>query len=304
MLSGAEVVIRRVVCGIVCVALAPCHVSAAQSTVNVTDAYVPTMTFDVASVRESKPDLEHGFRAVVGGFQPSDSSHVHMENWSLVNLLMYAYSSPKSPLYLKDIDAGDSARFIYMAFFNVDAKGDEETDARLAKMPKEQVRAEQRHMVQGLLADRFKLKMHWEDREKPTYDLIVAKAGRLVSTGAPPSEDELKRFGDRPVPRLYQSGSSMRGFEYIAHGATAGDIAEMLTGQFGQRVNDKTGLTGKYDFRLKTYQVRAEDRKMDETNPWPPLENALEDELGLKLVRSKGLVRTLVIDHVERPTEN
>ena len=67
---------------------------------------------------------------------------------------------------------------------------------------------------------------------------------------------------------------------------------------------DKTGLTGKYDFDLKTYQTRSSERKDSETNPWPPLEDAIQDQLGLKLVSAKGPVPVLVIDHVEKPGEN
>ena len=302
MLDGAGVVIRSVVCSVVgALWMGSCGLAAQTSVA--ADAYVPTMTFDVASVRESKVTPQGGF-VVRGWFQPITSSHLHVENWSMENLLTLAYSTPGRPLHFNDLEAGDSLKDMRWTLFNVDAKADPDTDARLATLPDQQRLSEQRHMVQALLAERFKLKVHWEDREKPTYDLVVAKPGRLVSTGAPPSEEELKRFGDRPIPSLYQSGSSMRGFEYIGHGATTADIANMLTGQFGLKVNDKTGLAGKYDFHLKTYQVKAEDRKMDETNPWPPLENAVEDQLGLKLVRSKGLVRTLVVDHVERPTEN
>ena len=78
----------------------------------------------------------------------------------------------------------------------------------------------------------------------------------------------------------------------------------MLADQFGHPVNDKTNLTGKYDFDLKTYQVRADDRKDDETNPWPPLETAIQDQLGLKLVHSHGPTRVLVIDHIEKPSPN
>jgi uncharacterized protein (TIGR03435 family) len=63
----------------------------------------------------------------------------------------------------------------------------------------------------------------------------------------------------------------------------------MLTGQFGTPVNDLTGLSGKYDFDLKTYQTSDTGRQIDETNPWPPLETAIRDQLGLKLVRSHGL---------------
>ena len=94
--------------------------------------------------------------------------------------------------------------------------------------------------MQVLLAERFKLKVHWETRDGKTYDLVVAKAGRLRSTGAGPSAEELKNWGDHPPP-LYQKGSSMRGFEYVAHGATTGEIAKMLEMHFGAPVSDKQG---------------------------------------------------------------
>ena len=260
------------------------------------EAYVPTMTFDVASVRESKPDVAGGF--FVGfGSSPQNSSHVRLTNNSLLNLVMWAY-----PVDSHQIEGIPSE--LAWAMFNVEAKTDIAIDERLAKLTKEQVRLEQAHMLQALLAERFKLKVHWETRNVETYDLVVAKAGKLKSTGAPPSAEELKIFGERPIPPLYQHGDSRRGFEYTAHGATTADIARMLTGQFGRPVADKTGLTGKYDFNLQTYQVRSSDRKDDETNPWPPLEVAIQDQLGLKLVPSNGSERKLIIDYVEKPSEN
>jgi len=65
-----------------------------------------------------------------------------------------------------------------------------------------------------------------------------------------------------------------------------------------------TGLTGKYDFDLKTYQTRDTDRQVDKTSPWAPLETAIRDQRGLKLVRSHGPVKFLVIDRVEMPSPN
>jgi uncharacterized protein (TIGR03435 family) len=259
-------------------------------------AYVPTMTFDVASVRESKIDPARGF-FMGGGFSPENSSHIRLTNHSLPNLLTWAYG-----VDFRQIEG--IPRESVWTMFNVEAKSDSATDERLTKLTKEQVRLEQEHMLQVLLAERFKLKAHWETRNDETYNLVVAKAGRLKATGAPPSPEELKNFGDRPIPPLYQHGDSRRGFEYTAHGATTKDIAQMLSLQFGRPVADKTGLTGKYDFNLKTYLVRLGDRKDDEPNPWPPLETAIQDELGLKLVPSQGPVRKLIIDHIEKPSEN
>jgi uncharacterized protein (TIGR03435 family) len=258
--------------------------------------YVPTMTFDVASVRESKPAENAGFR-VGGGFTPYNSSNMKLLNNSLMNLILMAYDVNSHLIEGIPRDFG-------WATFNVEAKSDSAKDEQLAELSKEQVRLEHEHMMQVMLADRFKLKVHWEIRDGQTYDLVVAKAGRLRSTGAPPSAEELKRFGDRPIPPLYQQGDSRYGFHYIAHGATTDEIASMLAMQIGRPVSDKTGLSGKYDFDLKYYQTKASDRKDDETNPWPPLETAIQDQLGLKLAAAKGQLRVLVIDHVEKPSEN
>jgi uncharacterized protein (TIGR03435 family) len=71
-------------------------------------------------------------------------------------------------------------------------------------------------------------------------------------------------------------------------------------------VIDKTGLTGKYDFVLKFMGGRLQDRPpdFDDKDATPPMDQALEDQLGLKIETGKGPLKMLVIDHVEKPTEN
>jgi uncharacterized protein (TIGR03435 family) len=69
-------------------------------------------------------------------------------------------------------------------------------------------------------------------------------------------------------------------------------------------VVDKTELTGKYDFVVKYKDRWDRDRRADDMDPTPPLDRALQDELGLKLEPAKGPVKVLVIDHVEKPSEN
>lgn len=259
-------------------------------------AYVPSMTFDVASVRESKPDA-NGWFYVRGGFDPSNGGNLRLENFTLRNLLTMSY-----PVNGNDLEGLPLA--FQWATFNIDAKADPEADAKLRVLPNEQLQAEHRHMLQTLLADRMRLKTHWETRDKPAYDLVVARPGRLQSTGAPPSEEEVKRFGTRPVPSLYQQGSSMTSFHYIGHGATTEQIAAMLRGQFGAMVMDKTGLSGKYDFDLEYHLAKDDDREENDTSTVPTLETAVRDQLGLKLVRTHAPVQVLVIDHVEKPSEN
>lgn len=257
------------------------------------------MTFDVAAIRQSKPDA-NGWISVGGGFKPANSTHFTAENYIFSNLLEWAYPDRHHKVdgwrNLQDDLRG--------ATFDVRAEGGPEADERLSKLSNEQIRLEQAHIMQTLLAERFNLRVHWETRDSSTFDLVVSKNGRLKSTGAPPSAEEVRRFGDRPVPALYQKGDSRQGFEYIAHGATVNDLASTLEGQFGVPVYDKTGLAGKYDFDLKTYQTATSERAKSETNPWPPLETAIQDQLGLKLVPSHGPVKFLVIDHAEMPSQN
>ena len=100
-------------------------------------------------------------------------------------------------------------KWTFPTMFMVEAKGDSEADARIAALTQEQQLAEQRHMLQALLEERFKLKTHWETKEGDVYRLVVAKGGpRLGAEGSMPlSADELKSFGDRPLPALYQKNA-------------------------------------------------------------------------------------------------
>jgi uncharacterized protein (TIGR03435 family) len=83
-----------------------------------------------------------------------------------------------------------------------------------------------------------------------------------------------------------------------------GQLAETLAGQFGRPVIDRTGLTDNYDFVLKYKGRWDRDRNADDDDPTPPMDRALPEELGLKVEAGKGSVRVLVIDHVDKPSEN
>jgi uncharacterized protein (TIGR03435 family) len=284
------------VCAVAALSQAATAQNVAQAP-NPAASYVPTLTFDVASIRESKPDPNAGFFMVGGGFT-GQSSMLRLSNFDLRNLLNLAYAGEFDEV------SGFPPQFD-RTLFNIEAKSDSAADTRLATLNKDQARTEQQHMVQALLANRFNLKVHIETQQGKDYDLLLIKKGRLKETdGALPSPEELKAWGDHPVPPLYQKGSSKTGFEYIAHAASMGDISQMLAIQFGHPVVDKTGLTGRYDFDLKYYETRIRDRRDDDTNPWPPLDTAIEDQLGLRLQASTGPVRVLVIDHIETPSDN
>jgi uncharacterized protein (TIGR03435 family) len=259
--------------------------------------YVPSMTFDVASVRENKNvDANVGF-TVSGQFVPH-TTMLRVMNWRIESLISYAYGADESQVV-------GAPRWPWPTLFVIEAKGDSVADAKMATLTTEQQRAEQQHMLQALLEERFKLKTHWETKEGDIYNLVVARGGlKLSAEGSmPPSADDLNNFGDRPVPALHQKNDG-QGYDFIAHGCPMDQLTEMLTGQFGRPVIDKTGLTGKYDFVLKYRGRWDRDRDADDMDPTPPMDRALQEELGLKVEAAKGPVKVLVIDHVEKPSEN
>jgi uncharacterized protein (TIGR03435 family) len=119
----------------------------------------------------------------------------------------------------------------------------------------------------------------------------------------PPSADEVKNFRDGPLPPIYQKNDG-EGYDFIAHGCSMDQLVGILAAQFGRPVLNKTGLTGKYDFVLKYKGRWDRDRNADDMDPTLPMDRALQEELGLKVETARGSVKTLVIDHIEKPSPN
>jgi len=148
--------------------------------------------------------------------------------------------------------------------------------------------AQLRPMLQRLLAERFKLKLHPGSKEMSGYALVVAKGGPKVkaSTGA---EEHADTF------RMNATGLSGQGIKMA-------DLARYVAGKLGLVAVDKTGLKGVYDFKAE-WTVEA-----DQTDPRDALRfavfTALQEQLGLKLNAQKITVQMLVIDSVEKASEN
>lgn len=167
---------------------------------------------------------------------------------------------------------------------------------------------QRRLMLQPLLADRFQLKVHTEVRDLPVLALVVAKDGLKLHEAKP---------GDTypngiKVPDGHGGAGMMRmePGQLTAQGLPLSSLAGLLSGQLGQLVQDETGLTGKYDFTLKWTPderggpggLRPDDVAPDSSGP--SIFTAIHEQLGLKLESRKAPVEVLVIDHVERPSEN
>ena len=255
--------------------------------------YVPALTFDVASIRESPP--EDSFRV---SFQnPAHSSVLRLTNNTVMDLIANAYG-----LHYFNIAGGPD--WVRGTRYMIEARSDSSVDEKLEHLSNEDARLEKQHMVQALLADRFQLKTHWTTKEGTTYTLVVAKKGPKLSTDLkPPTAEETTRFGGRPLPPLYQQGDGRLGYQFIAHGCSMKFLADMLTGQMGAPVADQTGLAATYDFTLQ-YNGTLPGTGSSDPAAWPPLITALPEQLGLRLEPVKGPVEVLLIDHIEKPSAN
>lgn len=186
-------------------------------------------------------------------------------------------------------------------------------------MTRDQRLVQNQLMRQSLLADRFKLKAHFERRQMPIYELVVAKGGSkltpaknaptdpgaMLSSSAPPPPGPLN-------PANMQQGLTVRrkgqGSEMTVKGMT---LDAALQGGFlglnDRPIVNKTGLTDLYDFTLDWTSDQGAGAQADGTVPagdGPSIFTAMQEQLGLKLVPAKGSVEVIVIDSIERPTAN
>jgi uncharacterized protein (TIGR03435 family) len=169
-------------------------------------------------------------------------------------------------------------------FYDIDAKVAGEDVAAYGKLaPKDKNR-----MLQSLLAERFHLKAHIEQREIPIYQLVLAKGGPKLKEA---TADEAEKAHIMPRGR----GK----LECISEPLTS--LPWILSPEVGRPVVDKTGLTGKYDFTLD--YVPAAKAATDDSGG-PSIFTALQEQLGLKLEPVKAPMDVLVIDSVERPAAN
>jgi len=147
-------------------------------------------------------------------------------------------------------------------------------------------------MMQTLLADRFKLVVHWEKKEVPIFALVIGKGGFKLQPSDPAK--------DSPVP---PQSIGCPPEDPGCHNIVAGSgpisvLASLLSLSAGRPVIDQTGLLGNYNLDLKW----AGDTTTD--SPLPSLPAALREKFGLELKPQVGPVNTLVIDHVEKPSAN
>ena len=146
-----------------------------------------------------------------------------------------------------------------------------------------------REMMRSLLADRFRLRVHEETQDAPVYTLVVAKNGPKM----------------KQVPSDTQGGSITRetdkGIRIETVKGTMANLARQLSATAGRPVIDKTGLSGYYAFTLVWFPAnRIPAPDVDA----PSMVAALREQLGLWLESSKGPTKKVIVDHVQRLSEN
>jgi uncharacterized protein (TIGR03435 family) len=264
--------------------------------------------FEVASVKPSNPDVAGPRGMPVGG-------RFNASNLTLRELVLRAYE-----LFDSQLDGGPDWQ--RSRRFDIQAKAKDPVAGMTAMLP----------MLKTLLAERFKLKVHTERREMPIYALVVARNdGQLgpnitrSTADCSNAEQELAetsaKTGPGAVLGLLQKGQGLPcaimpvpgrapGMTMRANGVSMARLAVFLTPATGRMVQDRTGLSGLYDWEM-TYDRGVRPQATQQPGnlplPTPPpsdspsLMIALQEQLGLKLESARGPVEILVIDSAALP---
>lgn len=244
--------------------------------------YTPHMVFDVASIRESG----------AGDFSYVDnapkSSMYHAERVIAAGFLLYAYDL-KLFQQLKNVPD-----WAWTTRYDLTAKSDDAMDEALAKLSDSDFRAEKQHMLRELLAERFKLQIHSETRLSTTYELLITpRAAKLMT----PVKGDVAKTVSTCNLRF-----SIKGIERESKGCPFPILLSTLSQELGTEVLDHTGLSGMYAYHLMWAPTEMPEREGEER--YPNLVDAVREQLGLELKKTKGPVTFWVVDSMERPTPN
>ena len=234
--------------------------------------------FEVVSIRPSDPDARRTFIGTAGG-------RFMVTNQPMAAVIAFAFDIRHEEI-LGAPPWVASDRFDILTTHAAVAGGTAPT-------------AQVRLMVQAMLTERVRLRVHREARAIPMYQLVVGPRGHALKANT----------ADVKGPRGI--GTTGPG-SIIGTAAQTVTLAEVLSGILGRRVVDRTNLSGTYDFTLlympdfvptvglgdgKSAAARADSDR-------PSIFAAVQEQLGLRLEATRGNVDVVVIDHAERPTEN
>jgi uncharacterized protein (TIGR03435 family) len=216
--------------------------------------------FDIATIKPAPPQSEG--RTSTRMSSDTDTGKLNYTNVNLKEVIGKAYKVQQ--YQIAGPDWIETERFDIVARFPPHSTGDQ--------VPL---------MLQALLEDRFKLALHRETKELPTYALVVAKNGPKFKT----TESEGLTINSNRTHWHVEAKASMH------------RLAEILSEEVGRPVLDQTGLSGSYEMTL---DWAPDDAPANDATAGPSIFTALQEQLGLRLDSAKGPVEMLVIDRAER----
>lgn len=236
-------------------------------------AFAQTPRFEVASIRPHQPPTPRISISTTG-------PRLIAEATTTFGLITWAYGLKN--YQISPAPALSRSEALY-TMYDVAAKAEGEAEPTQDQF---------RHMLQGLLADRFKLKTHRESREMEVYALVIGKSGPKLK---PSSAD------GSPMGYMHVEG---RNYHATRAKATMDDIVQAIANSFLDRpVVDHTGLDGNYVLDL-TYTPDIRSNRGDPDPGDISIFTAVQEQLGLRLEPQKASVEVLAIDSVEKPSEN
>jgi uncharacterized protein (TIGR03435 family) len=222
--------------------------------------------FEVASVKPNREGPQGSF-----SIDTANGAHFRTRNFTPWNLIRQAYK-------LTDLQIVGAPEWIRNEGFDIDAR------PAAPVSPGELL-----VMLQGLLAERFRLEMHRESRSIPAYALQVWKGGPKLGAAAESESGSTLRMGDMTAKKMSMAG-----------------LAQILEFDLHRPVADQTGLKGDFSFQLRWTResARTSPDAPDADPAKPSIFVALQEQLGLHLVTTKNPVEVYVVDRIERPTAN
>jgi len=303
---GLLVVAAPVLYGLACATPGNAQGQAQTQTPSATStAALPVYEYEVVSIKPNKSG------SLIPGGRQSDIG-IDVSNFPLQFLISAAFGVGNDRVV-------GLPGWVSSDRFDINAKMDPAVADALKKMSADDRKAVQQHMLQALFAVRCELTFHRETKELPTFTLVLGKNGPKFKESKPgdtPSEGIKVPDGKGGTGSMQVGEKGLLQF----HGLPITFLVQILSTQLGRTVVDKTGLTGKYDFswqfKPSASQIRAfggapaDDASNGASSGIPAdpdgtdLFTAVQEQLGLKLESGKGPVEIIVIDHIEKPSDN
>lgn len=280
-------------------------------------AQTEKLSFEVASIRESKAagPSSMNFPLNIGPQYPTQGGLLTARNVPLLQLLVFAYAKNMYQIQGMRTQLPEWARDMR---FDV-----------LARAEGNPTKDQMRTMVRGLLEERFGVRMHTESRRVPVYELVLAKPEtlgprlRVFSETEAACSNEAPSWGQEPaapVARIEGGFPAYCGAAVMMPGEAAGqtriggrrltmeDIATAVGG-VGNIVDwpvlDRTGLSGTFDMMLDFAMDNPDPARAGLDMPLgPSLAAALKQQLGLKMQSGTAAVEVVVLNHIQKPSDN